>query len=684
MEEHPDWFIQLDHPPFPGYSFTGQNLARKDHLSTQIEDHYYDRSDASVVFKHTDHRDGRQRYTYHGNDGTHMPWNDTAQLDFLQPEVREAVIQTILHVAHNFPIIRFDAAMTLAKKHIQRLWYPAPGQGGDIPSRSERGLSQSDFETRIPEEFWRQVVDRVAAEAPDTLLLAEAFWMMEGFFVRSLGMHRVYNSAFMNMLKHEDNAKYRQTIKNTLEFDPDILKRFVNFMNNPDEETAIAQFGKDDKYFGVCTLMITMPGLPMFGHGQIEGFTEKYGMEYQRAYYDEKPDSQLIARHENEIFPLLHKRHLFAGVDNFRFFDFCDQHGHINENVFAYSNQHQDEYALVVYNNSYASAEGHIQHSSPFTAKMEGQKLPGQKTSLAGALHLRNRNDCFTVFYELRSRLWYIRRSMDLHHKGLHVCLKGYECQIFLQIHEIEDVHSQLYSALHDRLNGRGTPDIENSIRRLYLEPIHAPLGWACHFDIFKQILNQQKSNPVSENLITDISLRYSSAIEKLRGFETRAQFLPGSDQLIQDFRDNLRLASTKIRSARASKPKEIIEKAEALINSPNPVLPALWLNLIYLTPLLSTDMKPRESSHILLDAWELDRVIQGNVKDALGNIASFDDFHDETQQYLRIMLEWLPRLAKIMTDKASRKSSLVLLNDLFQDATCHRVLGVNTYDGTV
>jgi hypothetical protein len=33
-------------------------------------------------------------------------------------------------------------------------------------------------------------------------------------------MHRVYNSAFMNMLRDEQNAKYRLVIKNTLEFDP--------------------------------------------------------------------------------------------------------------------------------------------------------------------------------------------------------------------------------------------------------------------------------------------------------------------------------------------------------------------------------------------------------------------------------------------------------------------------------
>jgi len=33
-------------------------------------------------------------------------------------------------------------------------------------------------------------------------------------------MHRVYNSAFMNMMRDEENAKYRSVIKNTLEFDP--------------------------------------------------------------------------------------------------------------------------------------------------------------------------------------------------------------------------------------------------------------------------------------------------------------------------------------------------------------------------------------------------------------------------------------------------------------------------------
>ena len=271
--EHPDRFLALPDPAFPSYTYGSENISADARATIKLEDHYYDHSDAAVVFQRVDNQTGETRYIYHGNDGTAIPWNDTAQLNYLDESVREAIIQTILEVARRFSVIRFDAAMTLAKRHIQRLWFPQAGKGGAIPSRAQYGsLSTDEFNRRMPKEFWREVVDRVADEAPGTLLLAEAFWFMEGYFVRTLGMHRVYNSAFMHMLKDEENAKYRQSIKNILESEPEILKRFVNFMSNPDEETAVTQFGKEDKYFGVCTMMVTLPGLPMFGHGQVEGF----------------------------------------------------------------------------------------------------------------------------------------------------------------------------------------------------------------------------------------------------------------------------------------------------------------------------------------------------------------------------------------------------------------------------
>ncbi len=471
--EHPDWFIALDHSPFPAYTFDGPDLSEDERVAIYLEDHYYSRSDAAVVFKRVDKASGATRYIYHGNDGTRMPWNDTAQLNYLNPAVREAVIQTILHVARQFPIIRFDAAMTLTKKHYQRLWFPQPGSGGDIPSRAEHGMTKAEFDAAMPHEFWREVVDRVAQEAPDTLLLAEAFWLMEGYFVRTLGMHRVYNSAFMNMLRDEENAKYRRVIKNTLEFDPQILKRYVNFMNNPDERTAVDQFGKGDKYFGICTLLATMPGLPMFGHGQVEGLTEKYGMEYRRAYWDEQPDGYLVERHAREIFPLLRRRSLFAGVEHFLLYDFFTPAGTVDENVFAYSNRAGDERALVIYHNRYAETRGWVCISAAYAVK-EGTEKRLVQQSLGAGLGLADDAQTFTIFRDQAGGLEYIRNNRELWEQGLYVELAAYKRHVFLDFRPVRDDERGQYAQLAAYLNGRGVPSISAALKEIFLQPLQA------------------------------------------------------------------------------------------------------------------------------------------------------------------------------------------------------------------
>jgi len=469
--EHPERFLSLPEPPYPAYRFDGPNLSDDGRVEIKIEDRYYDRTDAGVVFRRVDRWTGDTRYVYHGNDGTSYPWNDTAQLDFTRADVREAVIQTILWVARQCSIIRFDAAMTLAKRHFHRLWFPEPGSGGAIPSRAERGMSRADFDAAMPVEFWREVVDRVAAEAPGTLLLAEAFWLMEGYFVRTLGMHRVYNSAFMIMLRDEDNAKYRQVIKNTLEFDPEILKRYVNFMNNPDERTAIDQFGNGDKYFGVCTLMATLPGLPMFGHGQVEGFTERYGMEYRRAYYDEHPDAGLVARHERQIAPLLHRRELFAEARDFRLYDFFTDGGWVNEDVFAYTNRRGDARSLVVYHNKYARTQGWVRGSSAWADTSAGGRLA--QTTLGEALGVSRDGAAFLVCRDAVTGLEHLHRARAVAESGLRLELEAYTCHVFLDWREVADDGTRPWAALADRLGGRGVPSVDEAMRLLLLEPVH-------------------------------------------------------------------------------------------------------------------------------------------------------------------------------------------------------------------
>lgn len=495
VREHPDWFVQLPYPPYPNYSFNCENLSDDPSITLQIEDGYWSHSDAAVVFKRIDNNTGETRYIYHGNDGTSTPWNDTAQLNFTLPEVREAVVQTILHVARMFPIIRFDAAMTLAKKHYQRLWYPKGGDAGGVPSRAEYGLSKDQFDQVFPKEFWREVVDRVKAEVPDTLLLAEAFWLMEGYFVRTLGMHRVYNSAFMNMLKMEDNGKYRQTIKNVLEFSPEVLKRFVNFMNNPDEDTAVAQFGKGDKYIGTAIMMTTMPGLPMFGHGQIEGLTEKYGMEYRRAYWDEQPDRDLVDRHKKEVFPLMRQRELFSGVDNFALYDFVSNHGHVDENVFAYSNKYNNRRALILYNNAYGNTEGRLHTSTAINTGGDDHQFLIRK-NICEALELATDENDYYIAVDHRTHEQYLLNPKKILEEGLPLKLYGYGYIALIDFEHVFD-HDGIWRQIYYELNGKSQIDINRRYKEIKYKSL---------LEKFERLFNFDKTAGLEENFETFIT----------------------------------------------------------------------------------------------------------------------------------------------------------------------------------
>jgi glycosidase len=680
--EHPDWFISLDHSPFPAYSFNGPNLSWDERVGIYVEDHYYDRSDAAVVFKRVDHWTGSTKYIYHGNDGTSMPWNDTAQLNYLNPEVREAVIQTILHVARSFPIIRFDAAMTLAKKHYQRLWFPEPGTGGDIPSRAEHGLTKADFDSHMPAEFWREVVDRVAQEVPDTLLLAEAFWLMEGYFVRTLGMHRVYNSAFMNMLRDEDNGKYRSVIKNTLEFDPQILKRYVNFMNNPDERTAVDQFGKGDKYFGICTMMATMPGLPMFGHGQIEGYTEKYGMEYRRAYWDEWPDGYLVERHEREIFPLLRRRVLFAEVDDFLLYDLFTPEGHVNEDVFAYSNRAGGERALVVYHNKYAETQGWIRTSVASAVRTaEGSQDLVQK-SLGDGLALQNDGGTYTVFCDQVTGLEYIRNNVDLWESGLYVELGAYKYHVFVDFREVRDDEWRQYGQLMRYLDGRGVPDIEEALREVFLQPVHYPFRELVNADMFRQLVDARVTEPEGQldpDLLDEVEQKFAHLLtEVIRITEYGSRPAQGLER------------------APAAVARQIRRKLEVILSLETRLLPsplgrdaisrlddnpAVWPTLLgwlftHALGKVADEANFAQVSRTWIDEWLLGKVMAGALRDLLlDEDAAW--WAVTTVKILTSHQRWFDVGGDVPADRVSQ-----VLESWLQDGEVRHLLQVNRYQG--
>jgi glycosidase len=680
--EHPEWFISLDDSPFPAYRFSGPDLSWHGEVGIYIEDHYFDRSDAAVVFKRVDRRSGHERFIYHGNDGTRMPWNDTAQLNYLNPEVREAVIQTILHVARKFPIIRFDAAMTLTKRHFQRLWFPEPGTGGAIPSRAEHGMSRGDFNHLMPEEFWRQVVDRVAQEAPDTLLLAEAFWLLEGYFVRTLGMHRVYNSAFMNMLKDEENAKYRSVMKNTLEFNPEVLKRFVNFMSNPDEETALTQFGKGDKYFGVCTMMVTMPGLPMFAHGQIEGFNEKYGMEYRYSKWDEQPDQELIQRHEREIFPLMKRRHLFADVKNFLLYDFFTPEGTVNENVFAYSNRSGDERALIIYHNKYESVQGWVRSSAAYSAKTgEGDERTLVQKELGEGLGLHDDQAYFCIFRDSSTGLEYIRNSKDLCKKGLYVELGAYKYHVFIDFREVRDNQWNHYAQIENALNGRGVPSIEEVFKEMLLRPLHNAFKELVNADMVRRLTEARIIQPqgqLDQHLIEEIEKKMINLLREVKQFSGgREDEMTIAREVRQKLEAILYLPIITSRYSRLQ-PKGVKAAAEYLHKKLDDS-PYIWATLFswLFIHALGKVVNPRDfagQSRTWMDEWRFGKIIFGVLRDSgLDEAAAWSAL---------TIIKLLTGHQRWFEAKSSdQKQAYAILVSLFKDGEVQQCLRVNQFN---
>ncbi|MBD3255248.1 MAG: alpha-amylase [Candidatus Lokiarchaeota archaeon] len=670
--EHPDWFISLPYPPFPSYSYKGVSLSGDPNIGIYLEDKYFTRTDAAVTFKREDYRNNDTRYIYHGNDGTSFPWNDTAQLNFLNPDVREAVIQKILHVSRLFPIIRFDAAMTLTRKHYQRLWFPEPGTGGAIPSRAEHGLSREEFYEAMPKEFWREVVERINKENPDTLLLAEAFWLLEGFFVRHLGMHRVYNSAFMNMLSDEDNAKYRAVLKNTLEFDPKILKRFVNFMNNPDEETAIKQFGSGEKYFGVCAMLVTMPGLPMFGHGQIKGFHEKYGMEYRKAYWDENVNEGLLKHHEHTIFPIMKKRYLFAEVKNFLLYDFWTGN-YVNEDVFAYSNRIGEERALVIYHNKYAETSGFIKNSVGFAVKKENETELIQKT-LAEGLKLPYEGYC--IFKDYMTGLEYIRRNKVIHDRGLYIELHAYQTFVFMDFHIVQDNQFFHYSQLYDLLGGKGVYNIDNTLQDIIYEPLHSLFQEIVNAEIYTKLL----STPSKDETIEMLQVKLEEFLREINNYsrsETNSNDIYAiKNEIIENLKKVLFLQENyKDITIKASLKPFLLQ---IIPKSPFEWGIALTFGLIRFVGKVISDNKYEQISRSLIDEWRLSKYIELT----LHSLASSKDIIET--DFIPLIKLMISNQTFFRNEELESLDSYAILRNLISDPEIQDFLNINRFQNVL
>jgi hypothetical protein len=189
-------------------------------------------------------------------------------------------------------------------------------------------------------------------------------------------------------------------------------------------------------------------------------------MEYQRAYYNEQPDENFINRHRREIFPLLHKRYLFADASNFILYDFIADNGSLNEDVFAYSNRSNGETALILFQNKWGFSRGTIKRSA---------EINGESIDLLYGLGLSNPDTGFVIFRESISNLEFIQSKQELREGGFNIALDAFQYQVFLNFREVSDPYGYYYQ-LNSKLSGSGVPDIQEKLIEFKLSPILEPL----------------------------------------------------------------------------------------------------------------------------------------------------------------------------------------------------------------
>jgi hypothetical protein len=87
------------------------------------------------------------------------------------------------------------------------------------------------------------------------------------------------------------------------------------------------------------------------------------------------------------------------------------------------------------------------------------------------------------------SGLEYLRSCKELVEQGLYVELGAYRCHVFLDFREVRNDAINQYAYLADFLAGRAVPSIGETMKELFLQPLHYPFKALVNADLFGRLI---------------------------------------------------------------------------------------------------------------------------------------------------------------------------------------------------
>lgn len=178
----------------------------------------------------------------HGRDPFFAPWRSSVQLDYSNPRLQEAMMQVASSIAARCDGLRCDLAMLLLKDVFENTW------------------------KRPMQPFWRKCLDRVRAEHPGTLFMAEVYWNRE-YELQQAGFDFTFDKILYDRLLSGDAESIRGHLRATRDYQI----HCVRFLENHAEQRAAARFTSPDHHRGALFITGMVPGLLLCNHGQEDG-----------------------------------------------------------------------------------------------------------------------------------------------------------------------------------------------------------------------------------------------------------------------------------------------------------------------------------------------------------------------------------------------------------------------------
>jgi glycosidase len=188
----------------------------------------------------------------HGRDAFSTGWQDTLQLNYANPDVREAMASELVNIAALCDGVCCDRAALILPEVFERTW--------GVP----------------PEPFWREAISRTRARYPAFLFVAEAGVDM-GSALEQQGFEYSADQQLYDRLR-EGRAG---PVLDQLRAETDSQRRSVRFLERHEGPRAAAEF-LPEPHQAAAIVTFLCAGIRFIHQGQLEGLSKRIPVHLNR------------------------------------------------------------------------------------------------------------------------------------------------------------------------------------------------------------------------------------------------------------------------------------------------------------------------------------------------------------------------------------------------------------------